>query len=169
MRLSARSTRLGLLIAAISTAAACTTAPPEATASDERAATATPAAQAFVRRPVQHLLFTAKPSASPAEVEAYYKTNLRPALAADPKIGDVAVYVDKDGTYIVEAELRTQSPPSLSLALDILGTGRTPAQAQALLDGFAKYFSVSNTQQLTPRADLSVSRRLIGTVTGGTP
>jgi curli biogenesis system outer membrane secretion channel CsgG len=164
----ARFGRVGLVLAAISGLAACTTSAAEP-ASADRAAAAAPPTQGFVRRPVQHLLFTAKPSASPAEVEAYFKANLLPALAADARIGDVATYVDKTGTYIVEAELRTMSPGSASLALDVLGIGRTPAQAQALIDGFARFFDVANTQQLFPRADLSVSRRILGTVTGGTP
>ena len=159
---------IGLVLAAIGGLAACTSTAADP-ASVDRTAAAAPTAQAFVRRPVQHLLFTAKPSASPSEVEAYFKDNLLPALAADARIGDVATYVDKSGTYIVEAELRTQSPASLSLALDILGIGRNPAAAQALVDGFARFFDVANTQQLFPRADLSVSRRILGTVDGGKP
>ncbi|MEO7729669.1 MAG: hypothetical protein ABIY55_01765 [Kofleriaceae bacterium] len=163
----ARFGRIGLVLAALGGLAACETTA-AATSAEDRAAAAAPT-QTFVRRPVQHLLFTAKPSASPADVEAYFKTNLLPALAADPRIGDVATYVDKSGTYIVEAELRTVAPAGLSLALDVLGIGRTQAQAQALIDGFAKFFDVANTQQLFPRADLSVSRLVLGTVTGGTP
>jgi hypothetical protein len=164
----ARVGRIGLLLATLGGLAACEPTA-AATSSEDRAAATAPTTPTFVRRPVQHLLFTTKPTASPVEVEAYFKANLLPALAADARIGDVATYVDKDGTYIVEAELRTLSPASLSLALDVLGIGKTPAEAQALIDGFARFFDVANTQQLFPRADLSVSRRILGTVTGGAP
>jgi len=164
----ALSGRLALALATLGGLAACE-ATAAATSSEDRVAAAAPITQAFVRRPVQHLLFTARPTASPAEVEAYFKANLLPALAADARIGDVATYIDKSGAYLVEAELRTTTPANLSLALDVLGIGRTPAEATALIDGFAKLFDVANTQQLFPRADLSVSRRILGTVTGGTP
>jgi len=161
----ALSGRLALALATLGGLAACE-ATAAATSSEDRVAAAAPITQAFVRRPVQHLLFTARPTASPAEVEAYFKANLLPALAADARIGDVATYIDKSGAYLVEAELRTTTPANLSLALDVLGI---PAEATALIDGFAKLFDVANTQQLFPRADLSVSRRILGTVTGGTP
>lgn len=162
-------TRVGLLLSAVGAVAACQV---EADATPIGRAAISPkrtAAQRFVRRPVQHALFTAKPTAPAAEAEAYFKANLLPALAADDRIGDVTVYVDASGAYIVQAELRTQSPANVSLALDVLSVGRSQKEAQALLAGMAKYFDVADAHRLTPRADLSVSRSSIGTVIGGAP
>jgi hypothetical protein len=159
--------RLGLAIAAINCLVSCNAADSTAVSSHSSAATVAPV-QRFIAQPVQRLLFTAKPSAAPADAEAYVKAHILPALARDPRIGDVATYVDaRTGGYVIEAELRTLSPANLSLALDVLGASSSDDQARKVLDGLAKYFSISNVQQLTARADLSVSRRILGTVDGG--
>jgi hypothetical protein len=162
------TTTCGVIIAALGGIPGCDVTS-AATRAHEAAASATSPTQTFIARPRQHLLFTARPSASAAEVEAYYKTNIRPAVVRDRRIGEVAVSVDRNGQYVVELELRTATAGDLSLALDVLSIGKTAAEGQQLLDGFAKYFDVSNAQQLTPRADLSISRSLLGTIEGGTP
>lgn len=169
IKLPARLTRTGLLLSALGVVAGCQVEANATAAEDLTIRVAQPATQAFVRRPLQRVLFTAKPTAPAAEIEAYFKTNLLPALAADKRIGNVAVYVDGTGSYFVQAELRTLSPASASLAFEVLGAGRKPEEAEALLAGFAKYFDIANTRQLTPRADLSVSRQLLGTVASQEP
>lgn len=168
--LPARMTLAGVLLFALGAIAACQLDANATSAEDltVKAVRSAPA-QAFVRRPLQRVLFTAKPTAPAAEIENYFKTNLLPALAADDRIGNVAVYVDGAGAYVVQAELRTLSPANASLAYEVLGTGRSPKEAEALLAGFAKCFDIANTRQLTPRADLSVSRQSIGSVAGPTP
>jgi hypothetical protein len=153
-----------LIVAAISGGCDASRVP----ASERAMAASVSVTQTFIARPRQHLLFTAKPSASPAAVEAYYKTNILPAVARDRRIGEVAVYVDgKTGQYIVELELRTPTAADRSLAIDVLAVGKTFDQGEQLLDGFAKYFDVRNAQQLTPRGDLSISRSVVGSVDGG--
>ncbi|MEO7729671.1 MAG: hypothetical protein ABIY55_01775 [Kofleriaceae bacterium] len=157
-----------MLIAALTGLAGCDMASP---ATQDRASAASAAAQtqSFVARPRQHLLFTAKPSASPAEVEAYYKANILPAVIRDRRIGEVAVSIDRNGQYLVELELRTATAGDLSLALEVLSLGKTTSEGEQILDGFAKYFDVSNAQQLTPRADLSISRSVVGSIEGVSP
>ena len=162
------TTTCGLLITALSAIAGCEMGS-AATRGHEAAASAASPTQTFIARPRQHLLFTAKPSAPAAEVEAYYKANILPAVIHDRRIGEVAVSIDRDGQYIVELELRTSTASDLSLAVDVLSIGKTTAAAEQILDGFAKYFDVSNAQQLTPRVDLSISRSLVGTIEGVSP
>jgi len=160
--LPARWIRAGLLLSALSAGAACQLGADATAAEDLRIRNKQASTQSFVRRPVQHALFTAKPIALASEVENYFKTQLLPALAADDRVGDVSVYVDGDGAYIVQAELRTLSPPSPNLAFEILSSSRGTDQAQELLASFAKYFEAASARQLTPRADLSVSRHVLG-------
>jgi len=162
------TTRYGLLLGALSAIAGCDGggAGPRPR---ETAAFATAATQTFIARPRQHLLFTAKPSAAPAEVEAYYKANILPAVVRDRRIGEVAVSVDRDGRYLVELELRTATAGDLSLAYDVLAVGKTTAEAEQIVAGFVRFFDVNNAQQLTPRADLSISRSLVGAVEGVAP
>jgi hypothetical protein len=162
-----RSARIGLAIIAIHGLVACASAAAPSESQHGAAATAA-AAQSFIARPVQHLLFTAAPSGAPADAEAYVKASVLPVLARDPRIGDVAIYGDpRSGGYIIEAELRTQSPLNLGLALEVLGAGTSEDQARQIIAGLAKYFDLASVQQLTARADLSVSRRIVGTVDGG--
>src|SRR6185436_4990771 len=152
---SARLGRIGLAIAAVHGLVACATG--DAPSESQRSSAATVAAQSFVARPVQHLLFTAKSNAA-ASAEAYFKSSILPELARDPRIGDVAIFGDpRSGGYIIEIDVHTVSPVNLSLALEILGAGRTEDQTRKLIAGLAKYFDLANVQQLTPRADLSVS------------
>lgn len=162
--------RLGpivLAIAALGGLAACSAPDATAEAQHRSAATAAPV-QSFIARPVQRLLFTVRPSAATADAEAYVKANILPALARDPRIGDVAIYGDlRTGGYVVELELRTLSPASLSLALEILAAGRTEEEARKIIDGLARYFDVDSVEQLIARPDLSVSRRILGTIDGG--
>lgn len=162
------TTTCGLLITALSGIAGCDVSS-AGTREREAAVSAASQTQTFIARPRQHLLFTAKPSASAAEVEAYYKANILPAVIRDRRIGEVAVSIGRDGQYIVELELRTATAGDLSLAVDVLSVGKTAAAGEQILDGFAKYFDVSNAQQLTPRADLSISRSLVGTLEGVSP
>lgn len=113
------------------------------------------------------VVLTAKPSAPAAEVEAFYADHLKPALSRDPRIGDLAVFVDtKTGAYVVELELRTPDAPAYSLALDVLGVGSTPEQAAQTLATFAAYFDTGATQVLTRRRDLSLDRAVLGTIKG---
>lgn len=167
--LPARLTRAGLLFSALTAVAACQLGGQTSSSDDIIVRPPRSTTQSFVRRPVQRLLFTAKPTASPEEIEKYFKTNLMPALAADDRIGNVAVYVDGTGAYFVQAELRTLSPANPSLAYEIFSVGRKPEEAEAMLASFAKYFDIANTRQLTPRADLSVSRQVLGTIATETP
>jgi hypothetical protein len=163
-------TRAGLLVAALS-AGACTTQA-DATTTVERTAAAAPppGTTSFSARARQHLVITAKPSASAAAVEDYFKANVLPSLVHDRRIGDVATYVDsRTGSYIIELELRTPSPAQLSLAVDVLSVGRTQPEAERIIAEFSKYFDASNVQLLTARADLSLARGVIGTVEGVKP
>jgi hypothetical protein len=162
------TTRCGLLLGALSGIAGCDVTG-AATHEGKAAVSATPVTQTFIARPRQHLLFTAKPSASPAEIEAYYKAKILPAVVGDRRIGEVAVSIDRNGQYIVELELRTATAGDLSLAVDVLSVGKTTDAGEQILAGFAKYFDASNAQQLTPRADLSISRSLVGTIQGVAP
>lgn len=164
-------TRAGLVVAALS-AGACTTQADATTPVERTAAAATPppGTTSFSARARQHLVITAKPSASPAVVEAYFKANVLPSLVHDRRIGDVATYVDaRTGSYIIELELRTPSPAQLSLAVDVLSVGRTQPEAERIIAEFSKYFDASNVQLLTARADLSLARGVIGTVEGTKP
>jgi len=90
-------------------------------------------------------------------------------VVRDRRIGEVAVSVDRDGRYLVELELRTATAGDLSLAYDVLAVGKTTAEAEQIVAGFVRFFDVNNAQQLTPRADLSISRSLVGAVEGVAP
>jgi hypothetical protein len=162
-------TSAGLLISATSGIGGCD-ASGAAAATEPFAVASSSATQSFVARPRQSLLFIARPKASPADVEAYYKANILPAATRDRRIGEVAAYVDgRTGQYLIELELRTPTAADRSLAIDVLSVGKTLDDGERVLDEFARYFDVAGTQQLARRDDLSISRSIIGTVDGGAP
>ena len=117
---------------------------------------------------VHRYLFTIERKAPAAEVEAFFQREIVPALGRDARVGDVATFAD-DGssTYAVVLDLKTVDLPRLSLALDILGTGRSPDEAQRLIDEAASLFSVSTARELLIRPDLTIERSLLGTMEQG--
>jgi hypothetical protein len=149
------------------------------TAADPRPVVAPAAGLAAVReprnpRPRSQLLLTAKPRAKAAEAEAFLKAKVLPSLVRDHRIGDVTTFVDgRTGSYVAQIELRTPSPPQLSLAIDVLSVGRSREEARQIIADLANYFDASSARVLprrpdglTPRVDLSLSRSRLGTVEG---
>jgi hypothetical protein len=140
------------------------------TARPAAAALATSATPIPIGVPTTRLAF-AVTATSAAKMEAYYASSVRPALTKDPRV--LAVDAFSDGhtapTYYVQALLKTNDPPSESLAIDILtsGTG-DQTTAQAIAAQFERYFDAGSARFLTVRSDLSVKRGSIGAV-GGQP
>lgn len=139
------------------------------TTRETAAALSTSSTQTFVARPRQRFVFTATPHAPAAEVEAFYKANILPAIIGDRRIGDVAITVDRDGRYLVELEIRSATEANMGFAIDVLSAGKSAAEGARIFEQFAAYFDIDRASQLAPRADLSIARTIVGTVAGGTP
>lgn len=136
---------------------------------ESAAALTTTSPSRFVARPRQHLMFTAAAKAPAADVEAYYKAYILPAIIRDRRIGEVAITAERDGRYLVDIELRTATAADQNFAFDVLAAGKTDAEAERILRGFAALFDITSARQLTPRGDLSIARSIVGSVTGGAP
>lgn len=136
---------------------------------ESNAAITTTSPSRFVARPRQHLMFTATAKAPSADVEAYYKANIMPAIIRDRRIGEVAITSERDGRYLVDVELRTATAADQNFAVDVLAAGKTDEEAARILREFAALFDISSARQLTARADLSIARSIVGSVVGGAP
>ena len=115
--------------------------------------------------PTRRLLVRSTAVAKSADVEAFLKDQILPILSHDGRVRDVAVFVDDSGgatTYIVQADIRSRDPISVNLARDIIASGSTPGDADAILAQFAKSFDVGSAQVLAPRYDLSIARNIFG-------
>ena len=114
---------------------------------------------------VHRYLFTVERRAPAAEVEEFFRREVVPALGRDARIGDITTFADESNSlYGVQLDLKTDDLPRLSLALDILGIGRNPGDAERLLEEAARYFDPSTAREMVFRPDLSINRSILGTV-----
>jgi hypothetical protein len=117
---------------------------------------------------VHRYLFTVKRIAPAGEVEEFFRREVLPALGRDSRIGNITTFADEaNALYGVQLDLKTEDLPRLSLALDILGIGRNPGDAERLLQEGARYFDPGTAHEMVFRADLSIDRTILGTVEEG--
>lgn len=139
----------------------------ESEASTDNIAADTPPPN-FGSSTVHRYLFTVQRTAPAAEVEEFFRREVIPALSRDPRIGNIATFADeRNALYGVQLDLKTDDLPRLSLALDILGIGREPGDAERLLQEAARYIDPGSARELVFRPDLSINRNIMGTIEEG--
>jgi hypothetical protein len=123
-----------------------------------------PAASNSLKQP-NYMLLIARPKPSRSEeAEAFFKSEVLPALARESDLLEVQTFAMDDATnsYVVLLRAKANTVLSPEAAITVLSRGKDLAQTLLTLRKFTTLFDHSVSLHIVPRPDLSISRSSMG-------